>query len=94
MDAPDELTGPVNIGNPGEFTIGELAVKVLAMTGSKSELSFRPLPQDDPLQRRPDITLAERHLSWRPTVDLDSGLARTIAYFRRVLDGMARLAAG
>jgi UDP-glucuronate decarboxylase len=94
MDAPDELTGPVNIGNPGEFTIGELAVKVLAMTGSKSELSFRPLPQDDPLQRRPDITLAERHLGWRPTVDLESGLERTISYFRGVLDGMARMTAG
>jgi UDP-glucuronate decarboxylase len=85
MDAPNELTGPINIGNPGEFTIGELAVKVLAMTGSKSELSFRPLPQDDPLQRRPDIALAERHLGWRPTVDLESGLKRTIAYFRALL---------
>jgi UDP-glucuronate decarboxylase len=82
MDADDAVTGPVNLGNPGEFTIRELAEKVLAMTGSASSIEHRPLPEDDPLQRRPDIGKAERLLAWTPGVPLDQGLARTIDYFR------------
>ena len=82
MATPDEFTGPVNIGNPGEFTILELARKVIAMTGSKSEIEFHPLPGDDPMQREPDIALAKRLLQWEPGIALDAGLAKTIAYFR------------
>ncbi len=85
MAAPDEVTGPVNIGNPGEFTILQLAEKVVAKTGSGSKIVFKPLPQDDPTQRRPDITLAQNALGWRPTVQLDEGLDRTIAYFKTQL---------
>ena len=76
MDSPAEFTGPVNLGNPGEFTIRALAEKVLAVTGSRSELEFRPLPVDDPKQRQPDITLAKSRLGWSPTVTLDQGLHR------------------
>ena len=86
MGTRDEVTGPMNLGNPGEFTMIELAEHVLDLTGSKSELVFRPLPQDDPKQRRPDIGLAERELGWRPKVPLREGLVRTIEYF----DGLAR----
>jgi len=82
MDAEDAVTGPVNLGNPGEFTIRELAEKVLAMTRSASGIEHRPLPEDDPLQRRPDIGKAERLLGWGPSVPLDQGLGRTIDYFR------------
>jgi UDP-glucuronate decarboxylase len=85
MDTPDDFTGPVNIGNPGEFTILELAEKVIAFTGSKSRIVHRPLPQDDPTRRRPDITLARNVLGWEPTVALDDGLRRTIEYFERLL---------
>jgi UDP-glucuronate decarboxylase len=85
METPDEFTGPVNIGNPGEFTIRELAEKVLKLTRSKSRLINRPLPSDDPLQRQPDITLAREKLGWAPRVALDEGLAKTIDYFRRQL---------
>ncbi len=85
MNAPDDFTGPVNLGNPGEFTILELAEKVIALTGSGSRIIFEPLPQDDPLKRRPDITLAKERLGWEPTVDLDQGLEKTIGYFRDVL---------
>lgn len=85
MAAPKEVTGPINIGNPVEFTIRELALEVLRQTGSKSELVRRPRPQDDPHRRRPDITLAERTLDWRPHVALAEGLARTIAYFDALL---------
>ncbi len=81
----DELVGPVNLGNPGEFTILELATMVKELTGSKSEIVFRPLPQDDPVRRRPDITLAKTKLHWEPTVPLREGLTRTIAYFRELL---------
>jgi len=84
MAAPDAVTGPVNLGNPGEFTIAALADAVIGMTGSKSELVFKPLPEDDPLQRCPDIALAEKTLDWRPTVALEQGLERTIAYFRDI----------
>ncbi len=85
MDTPHEVTGPINIGNPGEFTIRELAETVIRMTGSKSELVFEPLPQDDPLQRQPDITLAREKLGWEPTVALEQGLEKTIAYFQTVI---------
>ena len=85
MAAPDEVTGPVNLGNPGEFTILELAEKVLSLTGSKSKLEFLPLPPDDPMRRCPDISLADRVLDWRPTIPLDEGLARTVAYFKALM---------
>ncbi len=81
MESPADVTGPINLGNPGEFTIRELAEKVIAMTGSKSELIQLPLPADDPRQRRPDITLAQETLGWNPTIALEQGLERTIAYF-------------
>ena len=87
MDTPDDFTGPVNIGNPGEFTMLELAEKILHMTGSRSKLQFLPLPADDPKQRRPDITLASERLGgWRPVVTLDEGLEKTIEYFRRIIE--------
>ncbi len=75
--------GPVNIGNPGEFTVLELARKVIDLTGSASAIDFRPLPQDDPRQRQPDITLARATLGWEPKVDLDEGLRRTIPAFQK-----------
>jgi len=78
----EDITGPVNIGNPGEFTMLELAEKVMAQVGGPSKLVYRPLPQDDPLQRQPDITIAKDRLGWGPTIDLDAGLAKTIEYFR------------
>jgi UDP-glucuronate decarboxylase len=81
----DQVIGPVNLGNPGEFTIRELAEKVIAETKSKSKLVFQPLPSDDPKQRRPDITLAKKHLGWEPHVKLDKGLKSTVAYFRNLL---------
>lgn len=85
MATPDDITGPINIGNPGEFTMIELAEKVIALTNSKSPLIREPLPQDDPRQRRPDITRAGALLDWRPTVALDQGLEKTIAYFDALL---------
>jgi UDP-glucuronate decarboxylase len=85
MDTPHEVTGPINIGNPGEFTMIELAELVLKLTGSKSELVRRPLPTDDPRQRQPDIAQADKVLGWAPTVPLTQGLERTIAYFDRLL---------
>jgi UDP-glucuronate decarboxylase len=85
MDTAADFTGPVNIGNPDEFTMIELAEKVLRLTGSKSRLVRQPLPQDDPMQRQPDITLARKMLDWVPKVSLDDGLVETIAYFKRLL---------
>ena len=85
MNSPDNFTGPVNLGNPVEFTILELAEKVLALTGSRSELVFRPLPVNDPLQRKPVIDLAVHKLDWTPRIQLDEGLKRTIAYFDSLL---------
>ena len=85
MATEHDVTGPVNLGNPGEFTIKELAEKVLAMTGSASELVYEPLPEDDPLQRQPDISRAKDALGWEPTVTLDEGLVKTIEYFRERL---------
>ena len=84
MGTPDEFTGPVNIGNPGEFTILELAQKVIALTGSKSTIVFHPLPSDDPTQRKPDIALARSVLGWEPGVGLEAGLLKTIGYFRNL----------
>jgi UDP-glucuronate decarboxylase len=85
MNSPDDVTGPINLGNPGEFTMLELAEKVIAFSGSKSQLNFMPLPADDPKQRQPDITLAKNLLNWHPTIELDEGLKKTIAYFRELL---------
>jgi UDP-glucuronate decarboxylase len=82
MATPEDFTGPVNIGNPVEFTILQLAERVIALTGSKSKLVKLPLPADDPKQRRPDISLARANLGWEPSVALDEGLTSTIAYFR------------
>ena len=87
MATSDDFTGPVNLGNPQEFTILELARKVIANTGSRSEIVFKPLPSDDPMQRQPDISLAKQMLQWEPVVALDEGLRRTISYFR---DGDSR----
>jgi UDP-glucuronate decarboxylase len=84
MDQDDEV-GPVNVGNPSEITILELAETVLRLTGSKSRLVYRPLPPDDPVQRRPDISKARRHLDWQPGIGLEDGLKETIAYFRKVV---------
>lgn len=85
MDSPDEVTGPVNLGNPGEFTVLELAEKLIAMTGSRSRIVRLPLPQDDPKQRKPDISAAKATLGWEPEVGLDSGLEKTVAYFRSMV---------
>ena len=85
MNSPAEFTGPVNIGNPGEFTMLELARKVIDMTGSKSQIVFRPLPSDDPLQRKPVISLAKEALGWEPSICLDEGLKKTIGYFKGIL---------
>ncbi len=85
MATADDFTGPVNIGNPDEFTMIELAEKVIELTKSKSKIVFQPLPQDDPMQRRPDISLAKEKLNWEPTVKLNEGLSKTIDYFKTVI---------
>ncbi len=85
MATGDDFIGPVNVGNPGEFTIKELAEKVIGLTGSKSELVYEPLPSDDPMQRQPDISLAKEKLKWEPKVKLEEGLVKTIEYFRKKL---------
>jgi UDP-glucuronate decarboxylase len=87
MASPAEFTGPVNVGNPVEFTMLELAEMVLRLVGGRSKLVFKPLPEDDPKQRQPDITLAKNRLGWQPKVALEDGLKETIAYFRRLLAG-------
>jgi UDP-glucuronate decarboxylase len=81
MESEKGFTGPVNIGNPNEFTILELATKVIELTGSKSKISFIPLPSDDPMQRQPNISLAKEKLGWSPMVQLNEGLVKTIEYF-------------
>ena len=83
MESQKDFTGPVNIGNPGEYTMRELAEMVLKLTGSKSQIIFKPLPQDDPKQRRPDISLAKKELDWTPKIPVDEGLKKTIEYFRK-----------
>jgi UDP-glucuronate decarboxylase len=87
MNTESSITGPVNLGNPGEFTMLELAEKVIKHVGGKSKLAFHPLPQDDPKQRKPDIALAKKMLDWEPKVALDDGLKRTVEYFRSLLQG-------
>ena len=85
MNTNDDVTGPINLGKPGEFTILELAEKVIELSNSKSELVFKTLPADDPMQRRPDITQARKILEWEPEIELEEGLKRTIAYFDEIL---------
>ncbi|OGR18398.1 MAG: NAD-dependent dehydratase [Desulfobacterales bacterium GWB2_56_26] len=85
MDSPDDLTGPVNVGNPREFTILQLAERVIEMTGTGSKIIFKPLPNDDPKQRQPDISLAREKLGWNPTVALEEGLKPTIDYFSKII---------
>jgi len=92
MATPDAVTGPMNLGNPGEFSVGELARQVLDLTGSRSPLRYLPLPQDDPVRRRPDITLARKTLDWEPRTPLSEGLPRTIAYFEALLRHRGRRA--
>jgi len=87
MDTSAGVTGPINLGNPSEWTIHALADRVIELTGSRSSVEWRPLPTDDPKQRRPDIQLASSVLDWRPEINLDDGLRRTIAYFEKVLGG-------
>jgi UDP-glucuronate decarboxylase len=89
MESDASVTGPVNLGNPGEFTMLELAEKVVTMTGSSSQIVFQDLPQDDPKQRRPDISLAKERLGWEPTVALDQGLGWTVDYFKKLLSDMS-----
>jgi len=86
MNSPSDFYGPVNLGNPGEFTMLELAEKVLKLTESNSKIVFQPLPQDDPKQRQPDIELAKSKLNWQPSIDLDEGLRKTIFYFKTLLE--------
>jgi UDP-glucuronate decarboxylase len=88
MHTPADFTGPINIGNPGEFTMLELAELVLRLTGSRSRIAFKPLPSDDPRQRRPDISLAQSAIAWQPQILLEDGLARTIDYFRKLFGGV------
>jgi len=83
MSGPDDFVGPVNLGNPGEFSIRELAETIIRLTGSQSAIVSRPLPQDDPLQRKPDIGLAQQRLNWQPTIQLAQGLEKTIDYFKK-----------
>jgi UDP-glucuronate decarboxylase len=84
MDTDDDFTGPINIGNPGEFSILELAEKVINLSASSSEIIFKPLPTDDPKHRKPDISLARKQLNWEPSISLEEGLLRTIEYFRSI----------
>jgi UDP-glucuronate decarboxylase len=85
MATPDHFTGPVNVGNPNEFTILELAEKVIQITGSKSKLIYQPLPSDDPMMRQPDITIAKRALDWSPKIQLDEGLLETVKFFESII---------
>ncbi len=84
MASKDSFTGPVNIGNPGEFSILELANKIIEMTKSKSKIIFKPLPEDDPMQRKPDISMAKKHIDWQPKIPLEEGLLKTIEYFKQI----------
>ena len=85
MQSPDDVTGPINIGNPVEFSMLQLAQEVLALTGAKSRIAHRPLPQDDPKQRQPDIAKAQKLLGWKPATPLKEGLKKTITYFEALL---------
>ncbi|HUJ73392.1 MAG TPA: NAD-dependent epimerase/dehydratase family protein, partial [bacterium] len=84
MAAPDEVTGPINLGNPQEYTVLQLAQQVIAQTRCRSSIEFRPLPVDDPTRRKPDITLARRLLEWEPAIGLEQGLEQTLAYYRKL----------
>ena len=86
MDTSDSFAGPVNLGNPNEFTIKELAETVIKLTNSKSKLISKPLPSDDPQQRQPDISLAKREFDWHPEIQLEQGLVKTISYFEKLLN--------
>ena len=85
MSSDEGFTGPANIGNPEEFSILELAYKIIELTGSKSKIVYKELPEDDPIQRKPDISLAKKHLKWQPKAGLELGLKRTIEYFNNIL---------
>jgi UDP-glucuronate decarboxylase len=93
MQSPADCTGPVNLGNPREFSMRELAQLIIEATGSRSKMVFLPLPQDDPRQRQPDVSLAKQHLGWSPTVQLSDGLQHTVAYFDGLLSQGARTGA-
>ena len=86
MHTPNRVTGPVNLGNPGEFTVRELAETIIRITGSKSKIVYKPLPQDDPARRKPDVSLARELLGWTPEIALEDGLRQTIDYFRNLED--------
>jgi UDP-glucuronate decarboxylase len=94
MDSPESVTGPINLGNPGEFSILELAEKIIQLTQSRSRLVFRSLPEDDPTQRKPDISLAKKYLDWQPSVSIDQGLVKTIDYFDNLLKAKSQLTTG
>ena len=85
MNSREDFTGPVNIGNPGEFTILQLAQKVIELTNSSSQIIYQPLPSDDPMQRKPDITLARKELGWEPHIQLEEGLIKTIDFFKSII---------
>ncbi len=87
MGSKEHFTGPVNLGNQGEFTINELAEKVIRLTDSKSKIVYKPLPEDDPMQRQPDISLAKKELKWEPKIELEEGLSKTIEYFKTIVNG-------
>ena len=89
MEKTGDLTGPLNLGNPSEFTIQELAEKIQAITNTKSKIVYKSLPEDDPKKRRPDISLAKQKLEWEPKVDLEEGLLRTVDYFSKILSKKA-----
>jgi len=85
MGSPDDVTGPINLGNPNEFSIRELAERVVALIASRSKIEYRPLPMDDPRQRQPDISRARKTLGWEPRIRLEEGLEKTVAYFHDLL---------
>ena len=85
MNTGDDFTGPVNLGNPEEYSMLDIAEKIIELTGSKSKIEYKPLPDDDPVRRKPDITLARRMLKWEPEIGLNEGLKKTIEYFEKVL---------
>ena len=87
MNSPDEIKGPINLGNPSEFTISDLAREIIKQTNSKSDITYLPLPSDDPSQRKPDITQAREKLTWEPKLSLEEGLKPTINYFKAILNG-------
>ena len=87
MNSKDELTGPVNLGNPDEVTIKNLAKRIIGLTGSSSQIIYKDLPSDDPRKRKPDISLAKKELTWEPKIEIQEGLKRTIRYFKKIING-------